>query len=70
MIKIHNNANNTDKGRERMKLTAEQDLLVGKAFMKAMARKLYREGNIDAATLNRLVIKIDKLKEIKGKQEL
>ena len=68
MIKTRNNANNTDKGRERMKLTAEQDLLVGKAFMKAMARKLYREGNIDAATLNRLVIKIDKLKEIKGKQ--
>ena len=48
-----------------MTLTKEQDTIVGKAFMTAMARKLYREGAIDAATLNRLVSKIDKLKEIK-----
>lgn len=69
MIKPQNNANNTEKGRERMKLTAEQDLIVGKAFMTAMARKLYRDGSIDTATLNRLVSKIDKLKEIKRKSE-
>ena len=48
-----------------MTLTKEQDLIVGKAFMTAMARRLYREGSINAATLNRLVSKIDKLKEIK-----
>lgn len=70
MIKTSKTANTpTEKGRERMKLTVEQDLIVGKAFMTAMARKLYREGNIDAATLNRLVSKIDKLKEIKRKTE-
>ena len=69
MIKPQNNANKTEKGREHMKLTAEQDLIVGKAFMTAMARKLYRDGSIDAATLNRLVSKIDKLKEIKRKSE-
>ena len=70
MIKTSKTANTpTEKGRERMKLTADQDIIVGKAFMTAMARKLYREGSIDAATLNRLVSKIDKLKEIKRKPE-
>ena len=47
-----------------MKLTKEQDLIVGKAFMAAMARKQYRDGIIDAAALNRLLMKIEKLKEI------
>ena len=48
-----------------MHLSKEQDIMVGKAFMIAMARRLYRLGDIDAATLNRLTIKINSLKEIK-----
>ena len=52
-----------------MKLDKEQDLIVGKAFMTAMARKLYRDGDIDISTLNRLMIKIDKVKEFKAGRE-
>ncbi|MBR5089123.1 MAG: hypothetical protein IK093_06830 [Ruminiclostridium sp.] len=47
-----------------MRLNTEQDNIVGKAFMIAMARKLYREGSIDTATMNRLVIRIEKIKDI------
>ncbi len=45
-----------------MKMTAEQDKLIGRAFMTAMAKKLYREGKIDLNTMNRLIIKIEKMK--------
>ena len=51
-----------------MKLNKEQDLMVGKAFMTAMAKKMYRDGNIDVSTLNRLMIKIDKVKEFKDRK--
>ena len=50
------------KERGRMKMTAEQDKLIGRAFMTAMAKKLYREGKIDLNTMNRLIIKIEKMK--------
>ena len=43
-----------------MTLNKEQDIIVGHAFMTAMARKLYRDGVIDISLLNRLLIKIDK----------
>jgi len=51
-----------------MTLNAEQEKMVGKAFMTAMARKLYREGQIDTIVYNRLVQKIEKLQEI-GKKK-
>ena len=45
-----------------MTLTNEQNIIVGRAFMTAMAKKLYRDGDIDAAKLNRLVGRIEKEK--------
>ena len=43
-----------------MKLTKEQDKIVCRAFMAAMAKKLYRDGAIDIHKLNRLMVKIEK----------
>ena len=45
-----------------MLLDDKQELQVRKAFMTAFAKKLYREGSIDVSTLNRLTMKIDKIK--------
>lgn len=52
-----------------MKLTKEQELMLGKSFMIAFARKLYREGQIDVSTLNRLIMKIEKLKKINSEEK-
>ena len=43
--------------------------MVGKSFMIAFARKLYREGQIDASALNRLVIRIENLKKINTEEK-
>ena len=53
-----------------MTLNKEQDRMVCHAFMTAMARKLYRDGDIDISTLNRLLIKIDKqMKPMRSQQK-
>ena len=66
---IASKTNNTIyKESDVMTLNAEQEKMVGKAFMTAMARKLYREGQIDTIVYNRLVQKIEKLQEI-GKKK-
>ena len=42
------------------KLTNEQEKQLQKAFMIAFAKKLFREGQIDASAYNRLAIRIEK----------